>query len=139
MPFGCSHLFLLPFSPQTAVLQVLKKAGRPSERSNELREQLRRQQGHQCLSEAALNGPAAQSSGLTESQEEAEYEAAVGEAIQGVQDAVTEINEKLEEIRYELAELEEPEEKAVDIEKSAEGGTDAGDSLQAGRNGLQPR
>ncbi|GAQ89795.1 hypothetical protein KFL_005630080 [Klebsormidium nitens] len=121
----------------TAVLQVLKKAGRPSERSSELREQLRRQQGHQCLSEAALNGAAAQSGGLTESQEEAEYEAAVGEATQGVQDAVTEINEKLEEIRYELADLEEPAE-ADGLEKPAERGAVAGDGLQAEGEGLQP-
>jgi archaellum component FlaC len=93
---------------QTAVLQVLKKAGRPSERSGELREELRRQQAHQCHSEAALNGGPAEPSGLMEAQEEAEYEAAVGEATRGVQDAVTEINEKLEEIKYELADLEEP-------------------------------
>ena len=109
-PGRTSKFGLVLSGAQTAVLQVLKKAGRPSERSGELREQIRRQQGHQCLSEAALHGGAPQTSGLTESQEEAEYEAAVGEATQGVQDAVTEINEKLEEIRYELAELEEPPE-----------------------------
>jgi hypothetical protein len=108
---------------QTAVLQVLKKAGRPSERSGELREELRRQQAHQCHSEAALNGGPAEPSGLMEAQEEAEYEAAVGEATRGVQDAVTEINEKLEEIKYELADLEEPGEVDPAPKEGVEPGT----------------
>ncbi|CAH1435886.1 unnamed protein product [Lactuca virosa] len=41
-----------------------------------------------------------------EAEADAEYDNAMKEAIQGVQDAVTTINEHLEEVRYEIAALE---------------------------------
>lgn len=47
-----------------------------------------------------------EAAGTEDAEAEAEYENALKEAIRGVQDAVTAINEHLEEVRYEIAALE---------------------------------
>lgn len=43
--------------------------------------------------------------GIEEADADAEYDNALKEAIRGVQDAMTAINEHLEEVRYEIAAL----------------------------------
>ncbi|XP_076881971.1 uncharacterized protein LOC143530276 [Bidens hawaiensis] len=82
----------------TATVQVLKKAGRPSERlvSHE-----------NCKHECVHVHEITEAAGTEEAEADAEYDSAMKEAIQGVQDAVTVINEVLEEVRYEIAALEE--------------------------------
>ena len=90
---------------QTATIQVLKKAGRPLERlvshkncKFKNHHQHERVHVHE-ITEAAGTEEA-------EADADAEYDNAMKEAIQGVQDAVTTINEHLEEVRYEIAALE---------------------------------
>ncbi|KAL3516323.1 hypothetical protein ACH5RR_023225 [Cinchona calisaya] len=87
----------------TATLQVLKKAGRPSERlvSHE-NCRFNRVIGHECVHINKIT----EASGTEEAEADAEYDNALKEAIKGVQDAVITINEHLEEIRYEIAALE---------------------------------
>lgn len=89
----------------TATIQVLKKAGRPSERlvrhdkckySNDDKQQ------HECVHVHEIT----EAAGTEEAEADAEYDNAMKEAIQGVQDAVTTINDHLEEVRYEIAALE---------------------------------
>lgn len=87
----------------TATIQVLKKAGRPSERlvSHE-NCRFHHQIGHECVHIHNLT----EASGTEEAEADAEYDNALKEAIKGVQEAVTTINEHLEEVRYEIAALE---------------------------------
>lgn len=87
----------------TATIQVLKKAGRPSERlvSHE-NCSLKSPTGHECIHLHEIT----EAAGTEEAEADAEYENALKEAIRGVQDAVTTINEHLEEVRYEIAALE---------------------------------
>ncbi|KAL2942990.1 Protein Daple [Bienertia sinuspersici] len=87
----------------TANIQVLKKAGRPSERlvtheNCSFKSSMR----HECVHVHELTDAA----GTEEAEADAEYDNAIKEAIKGVQEAVTSINEYLEEVRYEIDALE---------------------------------
>ncbi|XP_021773398.1 uncharacterized protein LOC110737356 [Chenopodium quinoa] len=87
----------------TATIQVLKKAGRPSERLVTHENcRFKKPMHHECVHVHELTDAA----GTEEAEADAEYDNAVKEAVQGVQEAVTSINEHLEEIRYEIAALE---------------------------------
>ncbi|XP_057979761.1 uncharacterized protein LOC131165749 [Malania oleifera] len=87
----------------TATIQVLKKAGRPSERlvSHE-NCRFKNPTEHECVHVREIT----EAAGTEEAETDAEYDNALKEAIRGVQDAVTTINEHLEEVRYEIAALE---------------------------------
>ncbi|XP_049400979.1 uncharacterized protein LOC125864911 isoform X2 [Solanum stenotomum] len=91
-------------SKQTATIQVLKRAGRPSERlvSHE-NCRFSKPTGHECVHIQKIT----EASGTEEAEADAEFDNALKEAINGVQDAVTAINEHLEEVRYEIAALED--------------------------------
>ncbi|GMP40907.1 hypothetical protein CsSME_00011187 [Camellia sinensis var. sinensis] len=80
----------------TATIQVLKKAGRPSERlvSHE-NCGFKRPMQHECVHVHEIT----EAAGTEEAEADAEYDNALKEAIRGVQDAVTTINEHLEEVR----------------------------------------
>ena len=82
---------------------MLKKAGRPSERlvSHE-NCRYKKPMEHECAHVHEIT----EAAGTEEAEAEAEYDNALKEAIRGVQDAVTTINEHLEEVRYEIAALE---------------------------------
>lgn len=87
----------------TATIQVLKKAGRPSERlvshdNCKFKEPMQ----HECVHVHEIT----EAAGTEEAEADAEYDNALKETIKGVQDAVTTINEHLEEVRYEIATLE---------------------------------
>ncbi|KAG6418131.1 hypothetical protein SASPL_120330 [Salvia splendens] len=88
----------------TATIQVLKKAGRPSERlvSHE-NCRFTQSTGHECMHIQQIT----EESGTEEAEADSEYDNALKEAVQGMQDAVTSINEYLEEVRYEIAALED--------------------------------
>ncbi|PSS17335.1 Myosin-11 like [Actinidia chinensis var. chinensis] len=90
----------------TATIQVLKKAGRPSERlvSHE-NCRFKKHMEHECVHVHEIT----EAVGTEEAEADAEYDNALKEAIRGVQDAVTSINEHLEEVRYEIAALEADE------------------------------
>ncbi|GAB2287517.1 hypothetical protein Dimus_021892 [Dionaea muscipula] len=87
----------------TAMIQVLKKAGRPSERII-THEHCRfdKPMRHECVHLHEITDAA----GTEEAEADAGYDNALKEAIKGVQDAVTSINDHLEEVRYEIAALE---------------------------------
>nr|ACU14238.1 unknown [Glycine max] len=87
----------------TTTIQVLKKAGRPSERlvSHE-NCKFTKPAEHECVHVQEIT----EASGTEEAEADAEYDNALKEAIRGVQDAVMAINEHLEEVRYEIAALE---------------------------------
>ncbi|XP_038978071.1 uncharacterized protein LOC120108519 [Phoenix dactylifera] len=87
----------------TASIQILKKAGRPSERlvSHE-HCRFNKPQQHECVHVRKITEDA----GTEDAEADAEYDGALKEAIRGVQDAVTSINEHLEEVRYEIEALE---------------------------------
>uniref|UniRef100_A0A5B6ZMQ0 DNA repair REX1-B protein n=1 Tax=Davidia involucrata TaxID=16924 RepID=A0A5B6ZMQ0_DAVIN len=87
----------------TATIQVLKKAGRPSERlvSHE-NCRFKKPMEHECVHVHEIT----EAAGTEEAEADAEYDNALKEAIRGLQDAVTTINEHLEEVRYEIAALE---------------------------------
>ncbi|KAF7137820.1 hypothetical protein RHSIM_Rhsim07G0072100 [Rhododendron simsii] len=88
---------------KTATIQVLKKAGRPSERLvSHANCRFKKPMQHECVHVHEITDAA----GTEEAEADAEYDNALKEAIRGVQDAVTTINEHLEEIRYEIAALE---------------------------------
>uniref|UniRef100_A0ACD5VHW5 Uncharacterized protein n=1 Tax=Avena sativa TaxID=4498 RepID=A0ACD5VHW5_AVESA len=87
----------------TARIQVLKKAGRPSERlvnHDHCRSSSMAQ--HVCANLKEIT----EASGTEDAEADAEYDAALKEAIQGIQEAVTSINEHMEEARYEIDALE---------------------------------
>ncbi|XWS74649.1 hypothetical protein CRYUN_Cryun01aG0016000 [Craigia yunnanensis] len=87
----------------TATIQVLKKAGRPSERLVSHENCLfKKPMEHECVHVHEIT----EATGTEDAEANAEYDNALKEAIRGVQDAVTAINEHLEEIRYEIAALE---------------------------------
>ncbi|KAF8403480.1 hypothetical protein HHK36_011584 [Tetracentron sinense] len=88
----------------TVTIQVLKKAGRPSERlvSHE-NCRFKKSLEHECVHVHEIT----EASGTEEAEADAEYDSALKEAIRGVQDAVTNINEHLEEVRYEIEALED--------------------------------
>ncbi|KAL6579989.1 hypothetical protein OROMI_008013 [Orobanche minor] len=102
--------FLLPASKEEdlvhslATIQVLKKAGRPSERlvSHE-NCRFTRSTGHECMHIQQIT----EESGTEEAEADAEYDNALREAVTRMQDAVVAINEYLEEVRYEIAALED--------------------------------
>ncbi|KAA8544839.1 hypothetical protein F0562_019623 [Nyssa sinensis] len=87
----------------TATIQVLKKAGRPSERlvSHE-NCRFKKPMEHECVHVHEIT----EAAGTEEAEADAEYDNALKEAIRGLQDAVTAINEHLEEVRYEIAAVE---------------------------------
>ncbi|XP_057798345.1 uncharacterized protein LOC131014405 [Salvia miltiorrhiza] len=87
----------------TATIQVLKKAGRPSERlvSHE-NCRFTQSAGHECMHIQQIT----EESGTEEAEADSEYDNALKEAVKGMQDAVISINEYLEEVRYEIAALE---------------------------------
>jgi hypothetical protein len=88
---------------KTAKIQVLKKAGRPSERlvsHDDCRSRSIAQ--HLCVHVKEIT----EAAGTEDAEAEAEYDAALKEAIQGVQEAVTNINEHMEEVRYEIEALD---------------------------------
>ncbi|XP_062175322.1 uncharacterized protein LOC133880386 [Alnus glutinosa] len=87
----------------TATIQVLKKAGRPSERLvSHDNCRYKKPMEHECAHVHEIT----EAAGTEEAEAEAEYDNALKEAIRGVQDAVTTINEHLEEVRYEIEALE---------------------------------
>ncbi|TYH67999.1 hypothetical protein ES332_D06G228000v1 [Gossypium tomentosum] len=82
---------------------VLKKAGCPSERlMNHENCSFKKPMEHECVHLQEIT----EAAGTEEAELNAEYDNALKEAIRGVQDAVTAINEHLEEVRYEIAALE---------------------------------
>lgn len=82
---------------------MLKKAGRPSERLvNHDKCKFKEPMQHECVHVHEIT----EAAGTEEAEADAEYDNALKEAIKGVQDAVTTINEHLEEVRYEIAALE---------------------------------
>ncbi|KAK3014421.1 hypothetical protein RJ639_009090 [Escallonia herrerae] len=87
----------------TATIQVLKKAGRPSERlvSHE-NCTFKKSMQHECVHVHEIT----EAAGTQEAEADAEYDNALKKAIKGVQDVVTAINEHLEEVRYEIEALE---------------------------------
>ncbi|XP_015579137.1 uncharacterized protein LOC8285981 [Ricinus communis] len=87
----------------TATIQVLKKAGHPSERlvSHE-NCRFTMPMEHECVHVSEIT----EAAGTEEAEADAEYDAALKEAIRGVQDAVTAINDHIEEVKYEIAALE---------------------------------
>ncbi|CAM6105117.1 unnamed protein product [Calypogeia fissa] len=101
----------------TATLQVLKRAGRPSERAHALEQGHHSSNGSHTQSPLCSHGPegeAEEDSGLEMAQLEAEFDAAIKEATGIVQNAVLEINDHIEAIRYEIEELEEKRESTMD-------------------------
>lgn len=86
-----------------ATIQLLKKAGRPSERliSHE-KCKFKNPERHECVHVHEIT----EAAGTEEAEADAEYDNALNEAIRGVQDAVTTINDHLEELKYEIAALE---------------------------------
>jgi len=87
----------------TAKIQVLKKASRPSERLvNHADCRSRSLTQHVCVHVKEIT----EAAGTEDAEADAEYEAALKEAIQGVQEAVININEYMEEVRYEIDALE---------------------------------
>ncbi|KAF5470199.1 hypothetical protein F2P56_010725, partial [Juglans regia] len=87
----------------TATIQVLKKAGRPSDRPvSHDNCKYKKPMEHECVHVHEIT----EASGTEEAEADAEYDNALKEAIRGVQDAVTAINEHIEEVRYEIAALE---------------------------------
>ncbi|CAL9171870.1 unnamed protein product [Musa hybrid cultivar] len=87
----------------TARIQILKKAGRPSERlvSHE-NCRFEKPTEHECVHVHEIT----EAAGTEDAEADAEHDGALKEAICGVQDAVTNINEHLEEVRYEIEALE---------------------------------
>uniref|UniRef100_A0A2P2N4W0 Uncharacterized protein n=1 Tax=Rhizophora mucronata TaxID=61149 RepID=A0A2P2N4W0_RHIMU len=87
----------------TATIQVLKRAGHPSERlvSHE-NCRFKKPMEHECVHVREITEDA----GTEEAEADAEYDNALKQAIRGVQDVVTAINEHLEEVKYEIAALE---------------------------------
>ncbi|XP_062091631.1 uncharacterized protein LOC133797665 [Humulus lupulus] len=87
----------------TVTLQVLKKAGRPSERLVSHADcKFEKPMEHECVHVHEITEEA----GTEEAEADAMYDKELKEAIRGVQDAVTAINEHLEEVRYEIVALE---------------------------------
>ncbi|XP_040992629.1 required for excision 1-B domain-containing protein [Juglans microcarpa x Juglans regia] len=87
----------------TATILVLKKEGRPSERPvSHDNCRCEKPMVHECIHVHEIT----EAAGTEEEEADAEYDNALKEVIRGVQDAVTAINEHLEEVRYEIAALE---------------------------------
>ncbi|KAF2535890.1 hypothetical protein F2Q70_00006644 [Brassica cretica] len=87
----------------TVTIQVLKKAGRPSERMLTHENcTFKKPMQHECVHLHEIT----EAEGTEEAEADAEFDNALKEAIRGVQDAVTCINEYLEDVRYEIAALE---------------------------------
>lgn len=79
----------------TATLQVLRKAGKPSDRAQAHADE---KGHHQCS-----HSHEEESSALELAEADAEFDAAYKEATQALQEARTAIHEYMEEVRYELA------------------------------------
>lgn len=89
--------------PKTARIQILKKAGRPSERLvSHSNCRFRSPTEHECVDVHEIT----EAAGTEDAESDSEYDAALMEALRGVQDAVTSINDHLEEVRYEIEALE---------------------------------
>lgn len=91
----------------TAQIQVLKKAGHPSERvvTHDQCGFENRPLQHHCIHVHEISV----ADGLKDAEAEFEYDAALNAAIRSLQNAVTVINEYMEEVRYEVEELEAAE------------------------------
>ncbi|KAM7264964.1 hypothetical protein ACFE04_002647 [Oxalis oulophora] len=88
----------------TATIQLLKKAGRPSERLVSHEDcKFTKHTEHECVHVQEIT----EAAGTEEAEADAEYDNDLKESIRGVQDAVVAINEHLEEVRYEIAALED--------------------------------
>ncbi|EEF36059.1 hypothetical protein RCOM_0720210 [Ricinus communis] len=98
-----NYIYPAPSVQKTATIQVLKKAGHPSERlvSHE-NCRFTMPMEHECVHVSEIT----EAAGTEEAEADAEYDAALKEAIRGVQDAVTAINDHIEEVKYEIAALE---------------------------------
>jgi len=83
-------------------IQVLKKVGRPSEHQVQLKN---RPVEHRCGHVTDIT----EVTGLEDAEADAEYDAAFNEAIRVIQEVVTHINDQIEEVRYEIEELEAKE------------------------------
>ncbi|XP_035541244.1 uncharacterized protein LOC109020884 [Juglans regia] len=86
----------------TATIQVLKKESRPLEcpvSHDNCR--CEKPMEHECIHVHEIT----EAIGIEEAEANAEYDNAFKEAISGVQDAMTAINEHLEEVRYKIAAL----------------------------------
>ncbi|GMN22261.1 hypothetical protein TIFTF001_050193 [Ficus carica] len=89
--------------PSTTI-QVLKKAGRPSEQLvSHTNCKFEKPMEHECVHVCEIT----EAAGTEEAEANAKYDNALKEAIRGVQDSVTAINEHMEEVRYEIAALED--------------------------------
>ncbi|RWR74879.1 hypothetical protein CKAN_00323200 [Cinnamomum micranthum f. kanehirae] len=87
----------------TVQIQLLKKAGRPSERLVSHEDcRFNKPTEHNCIHVHEIT----EATGTEDAEADAEYDLALKEAIKGVQVAVTSINEHLEEVRYEIEALE---------------------------------
>ncbi|KAK1277707.1 hypothetical protein QJS04_geneDACA003493 [Acorus gramineus] len=87
----------------TVKIQLLKKAGRPSERLvNHNHCRFRTPTEHLCMHVHEIT----EDEGTADAEADAEYDGALKNAIMGLQYAVTNINEHLEEVRYEINDLE---------------------------------
>ncbi|WOK95920.1 hypothetical protein Cni_G04627 [Canna indica] len=87
----------------TARIQILKKAGRPSERLlNHSSCQFKSPTQYACGHVHEI----AKAAGTEDAEADVEYDSALKEAIRGVQDTVTSINDHLEEVHYEIEALE---------------------------------
>ncbi|CAN1258557.1 hypothetical protein LINPERPRIM_LOCUS9919 [Linum perenne] len=96
-------LLSCPSNEKTATIQLLKKAGRPSERLvSHANCRFNKPMEHQCVHLHEIT----EDEGTEEAEANAEYDNALNEAIRGVQDAVTTINEHIEEVKYEIAAIE---------------------------------
>eukprot|EP01018_Ginkgo_biloba_P038727 Gb_14072 [translate_table: standard] len=91
----------------TATIQVLKKAGRPSERlvTHERCRFKDKPFEHRCVHVHEIT----EATGLEDAEADAEYDAALNEAIRAIQEAMTCINDQMEEVRYEIEEVEAKE------------------------------
>ncbi|KAL8162049.1 hypothetical protein V2J09_013538 [Rumex salicifolius] len=88
----------------TVTIQFLKKAGRPSERIvSHDNCTFKTPMQHECVHLHEIT----EAAGIEEAEADAEYDNDLKEAIKGVQDAVTLINDHLEEVKYEIYGLEE--------------------------------
>ncbi|KAJ7563224.1 hypothetical protein O6H91_03G101600 [Diphasiastrum complanatum] len=89
----------------TAILQVLKRAGRPSEQdhNSEISQQVNCSHLH---SPTKCETSDFKSFYIGDTEADAEYEGAFKEAVGALQDAVTAINEHMETIRYEIQDLD---------------------------------
>ncbi|XP_078442969.1 DNA repair REX1-B protein [Wolffia australiana] len=100
----------------TVQIQMLKKAGRPSEQPVSHESCPRGvSDGHECIHIRQLT----EADGVEDAEADAAYDEALNNAIRGVQEAVTCINDLLEDVRYEIEALEAHQLEEELLERSA--------------------